>query len=1193
VASGLAAVVVSTPFEDFTVEVRRGGPRPEGEQLELALWAANQFRFGLDMGEPGVVGAARELVRLLDGDGFSDRDAFSSFATVFGGIAARLEEELLAGRLVVEPQRFESLTERRDLFDPELPPLPPPRPESTHTFEVRFVDEIGKAISGIDAEFTADGAQTRPTNSAGIALLDGVQSPTANVAILDPEALAKVLDPRWAAFRPGKPPKESNTREVVFHDTELGPFDLKAELPNTIVIKPPLGKLFVELWDKTGRVRHANQTYQITGPQSFEGTTDDDGRLLHGDVFPGDYQLSLGLEFFEESDPDRALDIVESPLVVLDPSGSAPQVRMLGAVPRSVLARLHMFFNTNKTFLLPTALPSVRKLRKLYLDNVPCKLLVVGHADTKAGAAHNDQLSLARAQATIAYLKDDVEGWFKFYGQGVDVKQRWGNVEDRLMIVSMPDFVDKPRGEDEVRWYQSTRRLSVDGVAGTDTRHALIEEYMSLDGASLRDFVGEIEAVAHGCGEHFPLDESGEELDAAPQDEKRDPIDRRVELFFFDPEFGITPPPPGPNSKAGGTEYPLWRKRVAEIVDLREDDLAGPRVIFVELADAHFRTDSAVVLAEGETPDDAEKHESLSSIGFIAEALRFNQERGNLKLLVAGHTDSAGSEKHNQKLSEERAKVGLALLTGDRETFKKTCNERHRVADVKQILSWVSKAFEDIPFDCAPAAIDEKEDQQAVRRFQAAYNENKDVLGAKAADLSVDGEVGELTWGAFFDCYELALQRELDEDAAGIAELRAQLVFVDPERRFLGFGELFPIEELGVDEFRSLTNRRVEILFFEPGEEPDVARSVDDPETSELYLPGFYQRRALDSLGSARLGDRAIGVRVPMRFSTNKNFPKPGALPALRSARQLMRDRPELRLVIVGHADPTGNDADNLAVSLARAEAVRAWLMGDQAFFAEQFQKKDPVRKWEWEEIQWMLHGLKAGESPCYVGQADAFPGDRTEEALGSFQLTTEDLAASYAADEPTMDRLIQEYVGLLGDEPLEASRIEVVGGGSWHPPEKFRGGEALLSAIDARDLRRVELFLFAMPPRPPVAKFPKARAKPTVYRAWCNQVGQEMPAPRGPFHVEASDPAGLPLANTTLQLAQIVNDEDLTPIGSTTTDGRGMAALTIAPGLYVAQVQLGDGKALVATLLLDPDSSCGAMLTFRASAGLEPLVTE
>jgi outer membrane protein OmpA-like peptidoglycan-associated protein len=501
---------------------------------------------------------------------------------------------------------------------------------------------------------------------------------------------------------------------------------------------------------------------------------------------------------------------------------------------------------------LPTALPSVLKLRRLYGENAPCQLLVVGHADTRGGPAFNDKLSLERAEATIAYLKDDVQAWFRFYSDS-DAKKRWGKVEDHLMIISMPDFVDKPKGEDAVTFYQRSRGLKVDGVAGDKTRHALIAEYMSLDGASLSDFVGEIAATAHGCGENFPLDDSGEELDAAPADQKRDPIDRRVELYFFDPEFGITPAPPGPNSKPGSPEYPLWRQRVAQVVELEADDADAPKVTFVELADAHFRTDSAVVLPEGEDPDQKGDHQALTSVGLIATALRFLEGNPLKKVLVAGHTDTSAGDEHNQKLSEDRARVALAMLKGgldERDAFRTTCNARHTARDINQILSWAAREFQDLGFDCDPGPITEGVNAAKVIKFQKAYNANKTSLNADPSllPLIADGSFGELTWGAVFDCYEFALQRELGEDPPGLQVLRDRLKFADPEHESLGFGEHFPIEELGVDEFRSQTNRRVEIVFFEPGEEPDLAQAADDPETSELYLPGNFERTGLPPL---------------------------------------------------------------------------------------------------------------------------------------------------------------------------------------------------------------------------------------------------------------------------------------------------------------------------------------------------------
>lgn len=864
-ALGNDDVVVRTTAEQFVLKVEPNGRPPSGSELRDALWAARELRFGLESQEPDVRRAATTVLRLIDGGSFafaaSSERARGAAATA-ERLATRLFEELVAGRLVVQRSRIAPLTDRRDITLPELPPLPPAaRESSTHTFEVRFVDEVGRGIAGIDAEFTTDQVQTRATNAAGIALLDGVLFSSASVAIVDPEALSKVLDPRWESRRPGSPPKESNTTTVVFRKESLGPFGLKAELPNTVVVRPPLAKLALRLFDKTGRVPHAARSVVIEGPEKREGITDDDGSIRFDEVMQGDYKLTLTIESFK-GDPDETVEVAEAAVVALDPDEPQAQLRMLGAVPLSFLARLHLAFNTNKAFLLPSALTSMQKLRRLYVENAPCKLLVVGHADTRGGSAFNDKLSLQRAQATIAYLNDDVEAWLAFYDL-TDERRVWGKVEDRLMLTAMPDFRTKPAKEDAVSWFQRTRGLKVDGKAGKQTRSALIGEYMSLDGASLSDFVGEIDAVAHGAGEHFPLDDTTLSLDEAPEDEKRDPADRRVDLFFFDREFGIAPPPPGPNSGAGSTQYPKWRERVASVIDLRANDPDAPLVTFVEVTDAHFRTNSAVLLPEGEDPEADGDHQALTSVGLIASALRFNDEHAGRSMLVAGHTDTTADVAFNQKLSQERAEVALALLKGgdtSRERFKSLCDGRHTVADVNQILSWVAVGLDG--FDCDPGVVDDSPKPAAVRKFQTAYNQQKATLNPdpKVATLNVDGSFGKLTWGAVFDCYEAALRDELGEDASGLAALRTKLRFVNSKREFLGFSEHFPIEELGVDNFRSQSNRRVELLFFEAGEEPDLEHAAQDPETTELYLPGQYERMPLPPMGSARRRQLVVNV---------------------------------------------------------------------------------------------------------------------------------------------------------------------------------------------------------------------------------------------------------------------------------------------------------------------------------------------
>ncbi|MEO6600426.1 MAG: hypothetical protein ABIQ16_11170 [Polyangiaceae bacterium] len=370
-----------------------------------------------------------------------------------------------------------------------------------------------------------------------------------------------------------------------------------------------------------------------------------------------------------------------------------------------------------------------------------------------------------------------------------------------------------------------------------------------------------IDATAHGAGENFPLDDTGEQLDSAPADNKPDPIDRRVELFFFDPEFGISPAPPGPNSGPGSTAYPTWRKRVSEVIELRADDLDGPKVTFIEMADAHFRTNSAVVLPDGEDPDTRDGHRAITSAGVIATALRFNDEHPGRTLLVAGHTDTTADPAFNQTLSEERAQLTLALLKGgnaSRETFKKLAHGRHTVADIKQILSWVSDVLSE--FDCDPGKVDDNSSTASgpVLKFQNDYNAQRATVAPNStANLDADGAVGLLTWGAFYDCYEFALQQELGLDAPALQALRDKLAFADPQHEFLGFSEYFPIEELGVDNFRSQSNRRVEILFFESGEEPDTVAAAADPETSDLYLPGFYERTSVVP-AKAELGMRDL-----------------------------------------------------------------------------------------------------------------------------------------------------------------------------------------------------------------------------------------------------------------------------------------------------------------------------------------------
>jgi outer membrane protein OmpA-like peptidoglycan-associated protein len=73
--------------------------------------------------------------------------------------------------------------------------------------------------------------------------------------------------------------------------------------------------------------------------------------------------------------------------------------------PWCIRARLiGMFFDTNKAFLLPSAMGGIRGVKHLYDENLGSELLIVGHTDTTGDPSYNDPLSVERAESVAAYL---------------------------------------------------------------------------------------------------------------------------------------------------------------------------------------------------------------------------------------------------------------------------------------------------------------------------------------------------------------------------------------------------------------------------------------------------------------------------------------------------------------------------------------------------------------------------------------------------------------------------------------------------------------------------------------------------------------------------------------------------------------------------------------------------------------------
>jgi hypothetical protein len=251
-------------------------------------------------------------------------------------------------------------------------------------------------------------------------------------------------------------------------------------------------------------------------------------------------------------------------------------------------------------------------------------------------------------------------------------------------------------------------------------------------------------------------------------------------------------------------------------------------VHLLEFEDAFFRTKSSVLLPElQEAPADAAEGETPpSTTGLVATCLQFAADHPDKKLLVTGHTDTTGSDEYNIPLSRNRAWAVHSAIAGDREGFKEACDGPHltgkqektdvTLKDRLQILDWVSLTF-GWPCGYAENGYDYF---SAVRSFQKSYNDNGWAGNPEGEDVAVDGDWGKKTWGAVFDCYEARLAESLGVERSGLDEYRSKLRYVDANTPYAGCGEFHPIDNLGADNYRSQANRRVEINFFDEGEEP-------------------------------------------------------------------------------------------------------------------------------------------------------------------------------------------------------------------------------------------------------------------------------------------------------------------------------------------------------------------------------------
>jgi hypothetical protein len=358
-----------------------------------------------------------------------------------------------------------------------------------------------------------------------------------------------------------------------------------------------------------------------------------------------------------------------------------------------------------------------------------------------------------------------------------------------------------------------------------------------------------------------------------------------------------------------------------------------PKVFVLDAEDAHFNEDRHVLLpdladSDGSTPElDARR---ITGLGVIYAALVHAKKNSGQGLFVTGHTDAHGAASSNQTLSEDRAKSVSFILRGKRDDWRKLSAKTDAVDDYQTILTWQHQRA---GWDCDPGDIDNKPGKatkDAVKAFQEAYNDQVDADKDAGKDspykakIGTDGTVGPETWGAFYDLYMDDLMDLLELDAyADLQQMQAALKPPSGMPDFVGCGEHIPFnparrakvatESGEVDgPQHNPPDRRVEILFFDPGEEVDLVchpkPGTCKPADCPVYIVAPHKEFPIDI--PKGLGIAEVNLKLTFVDPEGKVRPFPEGLPVQAKFGDPVDD-PE-----VAEPDPTASpildDSDGL-----------------------------------------------------------------------------------------------------------------------------------------------------------------------------------------------------------------------------------------------------------------------------------------
>lgn len=317
----------------------------------------------------------------------------------------------------------------------------------------------------------------------------------------------------------------------------------------------------------------------------------------------------------------------------------------------------------------------------------------------------------------------------------------------------------------------------------------------------------------------------------------------------------------------------------------------------IEMEDVNFHFDSAVLLPDygPDAPQPGtEGQNRVTGLAVIYACYKHAESEEFLqKILVTGHTDKKGSEFYNLTLSHQRAENVFFMLTGNRIKWVDSSNAKNQVEDIQQILTWISFNFQ---YDCHPGPKTNSmnaETKAAIEKFQIRYNndfvdleKHKEKFVRTFTRIDEDGKAGKETWGAFFDMYVLELLIVLGIKEDGLIEIQSKLDFIEKGQGkpapVVGCGEHFPKSGSTTEEANAI-DRRVEILFFDETEEPELkchpAKNVCKHKLCDLFnTENVYKPVPVEILPLPLPSGIAVRVHLKFLYKTpegeERAFPK-------------------------------------------------------------------------------------------------------------------------------------------------------------------------------------------------------------------------------------------------------------------------------------------------------------------------------